>query len=378
MIDPTIPDIFISNNMPVTKDTVNKSEANLQTILEHADTGYVLYNADLQIIAYNSLAQKFARLLYKKDLEEGKHMLYYFPVERHAPLLDITQRVLKGEKIAYETNFTIDGYEIWIEVKWLNVKDAKSKNWGFILTSKDITESKAVAIKLEKITQDLIKRNKALEQFGNIISHNLRAPVANIINIVQLIDTTADDEEKKQFINFILSSSQALIKVIGDINQILELKQHLHEVKTKIYFEPLLDEIKTIINFMIIQNGVTINSNFDSGPYIYSIRSFIYSIFYNLILNSIKYRRDVAPVIELSAIKVNNKIVLSFKDNGKGIDLKRHGANLFGLYQRFDVSVEGSGLGLFMIKTQIEQLGGTINIESEVGVGTEFIIELPA
>lgn len=366
------------NNTPITKNSAKQSEANLKAILEHADTGYVLYNSELKIIAYNALAQKFSGLLYKKELEEGRHMLYYFPVERHYILLDITQRVLKGETIGYETCFIIDNKELWVEVKWLNVKNAKNKNWGFILTSKDITETKSVAIKLEKITHDLLSRNKALEQFGNIISHNLRAPVANIISIVQLIDAAADDEERKLYINFILSSSQALIKVISDINQILELKQHLHEVKEMVYFEPLLEEIKTIINFMIIQNDVTITSNFESGSHVYSIRSFIYSIFYNLILNSIKYRReDMSPVIELSATTVNGKAILSFKDNGKGIDLNRHGANLFGLYQRFDVSVEGSGLGLFMIKTQIEQLGGTINIESTVGVGTTFIIELP-
>ena len=365
------------NNMPIIRKTVKQSEANLQAILEHADTGYVLYNSELKIIAYNALAQKFSGLLYKKELEEGKHMLYYFPAERHQPLLDITQKVLKGEAISYETCFIVDNKELWVEVKWLNVKTAENKNWGFILTSKDITETKSVAIKLEKITHDLLNRNKALEQFGNIISHNLRAPVANIISIVQLVDTAVDEKERKQYTNFILSSSQALIKVISDINQILEVKQHLHEVKEKIHFEPLLEEIKTSINFMIIQNDVTITSNFDGGSYVYSIRSFIYSIFYNLILNSIKYRReDVSPVIELSATTHNDKVILSFKDNGKGIDLNRHGENLFGLYQRFDVSVEGSGLGLFMIKTQIEQLGGSINIESTVGVGTTFIIEL--
>ena len=363
--------------MPIIRKTVKQSEANLQAILEHADTGYVLYNSELKIIAYNALAQKFSGLLYKKELEEGKHMLYYFPAERHQPLLDITQKVLKGEAISYETCFIVDNKELWVEVKWLNVKTAENKNWGFILTSKDITETKSVAIKLEKITHDLLNRNKALEQFGNIISQNLRAPVANIISIVQLVDTAVDEKERKQYTNFILSSSQALIKVISDINQILEVKQHLHEVKEKIHFEPLLEEIKTSINFMIIQNDVTITSNFDGGSYVYSIRSFIYSIFYNLILNSIKYRReDVSPVIELSATTHNDKVILSFKDNGKGIDLNRHGENLFGLYQRFDVSVEGSGLGLFMIKTQIEQLGGSINIESTVGVGTTFIIEL--
>jgi signal transduction histidine kinase len=365
-------------DLPLKIDVLKKSEANLHTILDNADTGYVLYNAQLTIIAYSALAQQFAHLLYNKQLEEGCHLLQYFPEYRHRDLLDITEKVLSGEKVCYESCFIVDNAEVWIEVCWLNIKNEGNKNWGFILTSKDITESKLAAIKVEKITQDLFNRNKALEQFGNIVSHNLRAPVANIINIVQMIDTADTEGEKKILLDFILSSSQTLIKVIGDINQILEIKQHLHEVKEKIFLEPLLNEIKTTINYMIIKDNVIISSDFNDVPYIYSTRSFIYSIYYNLVLNSIKYRReDVTPEIDLSAKVSADKIILKFTDNGKGIDLCRHGHNLFGLYKRFDTSVEGSGLGLFMIRTQIEQLGGSIDVESELGKGTTFTIELP-
>jgi PAS domain S-box-containing protein len=313
-------------NIDTETDSVKKSEANLHTILDNADTGYVLYSSDLIIIAYNTLAQKFAQLLYSKKLVEGNHMLYYFPVERRHALLDITQRVLNGEEIGYEVFFNVNNTEKWIEVKWLHVKNDENKNWGFILTSKDITESKLAALKLEKVTTDLIKRNKALEQFSNIISHNLRAPVANIINIVQMIDWVDDDEERGLYLNFIRSSSQALNKVIDDIHQVLEIKQHIHEVKEKVYFEILLDEIKTIINYMIIKEKVAITNDFDDAPYIYSIRSFLYSIYYNLILNSIQYRRiGVVPKISLSSKIRNGKLVLVFEDNGKGIDLVKHG-----------------------------------------------------
>jgi signal transduction histidine kinase len=74
---------------------------------------------------------------------------------------------------------------------------------------------------------------------------------------------------------------------------------------------------------------------------------------------------------------LKNKIELRFKDNGKGIDLDKHSSHLFGLYKRFDNTVEGKGNGLFMVKTQVEALGGTIRVKSKPGEGAEFIILLP-
>ena len=73
---------------------------------------------------------------------------------------------------------------------------------------------------------------------------------------------------------------------------------------------------------------------------------------------------------------MGNKVELRFKDNGKGIDLEKNGSQLFGLYKRFDTSAEGKGMGLFMVKTQVEALGGIIKVNSKPGEGTEFIIQL--
>jgi len=359
-------------------DVLKKTEANLNAILNHADSGYVLYDDELKIIAYNALAQEFSHLLYSKTLVEGNHLLSYFPENRHNALIEITRQVMDGKKICYEAYFKIDENEKWIEVRWLNVKNEENKNWGFILASKDITEKKLADIKLEKMTNDLLKQNQALEQFANIISHNLRAPVANIISLVNMTMDDNGDFEKELALDFILSSSQALNKVIDDINQILEVKQNIHEVKEKISFDQLLNDIETSINYLIIKEKVIISGDFDELPHIYSIRSFLYSIFYNLVLNSIKYRRiGVAPEIHLSSRQTDNTMVLTFRDNGKGIDMEKHGAKLFGLYKRFDTTVEGTGLGLFMIKSQIEELGGKISVESKLGAGTTFTIELP-
>jgi signal transduction histidine kinase len=110
-----------------------------------------------------------------------------------------------------------------------------------------------------------------------------------------------------------------------------------------------------------------------------TIKSYLYSIFYNLISNSLKYRQhDIPSVIEIKSKVENNKVILLFKDNGMGIDLKKENNAVFGLYKRFHTKyAEGKGIGLFMVKTQIEAIGGSIGIKSEVNKGSEFWIEFP-
>ena len=129
---------------------------------------------------------------------------------------------------------------------------------------------------------------------------------------------------------------------------------------------------------MIIKNSVVVSCNFDEISELTMLKSYLYSIFQNLIVNSIKYRRsETSPVISIKSEVKNGKAIISFEDNGKGIDLEKYGPQLFGLYKRFDFTVEGKGMGLFMVKMQVENLGGTITVESEPDKGTRFLIELP-
>jgi signal transduction histidine kinase len=133
--------------------------------------------------------------------------------------------------------------------------------------------------------------------------------------------------------------------------------------------------VRSSISNMIKKTQVTFISDFSEVNDIYSIKSYVYSIFLNLISNSIKYRRpEQKPVIMITSSKVKDQIEISFKDNGMGIDLEKNGRNLFGLYKRFHYDIEGKGMGLYMVKAQVESLGGTISANSELNKGTEFII----
>jgi signal transduction histidine kinase len=193
-----------------------------------------------------------------------------------------------------------------------------------------------------------------------------------------MLNTDLSAEESSQLLGFVSLAAKALDNTIKDINSILQVKQHLDEVKQPVYFHELVKEIEFSISNLVTKHHATIACDFSGATFVYNLRSYLYSVFYNLISNSIKYRNPaVDPMISISSELNSGKLLLTFKDNGKGIDLNRFGSRVFGLYQRFDSSVEGTGIGLFMVKTQVESLGGHIGLKSEPGMGTEFIIEIP-
>ena len=236
-----------------------------------------------------------------------------------------------------------------------------------------------MALEREKITADLIKHNSDLEQFTYIISHNLRAPVANIIGLSNMLkEHDLEPSEKQQAIDRISLAINNVDTVISDLNMILQVRKPMNEKKEMVCFNDIIDGIKTSIYNTIVNENVQFKCSFKEVDSLFTIRSYLYSIFYNLVSNSIKYRQPgIAPVIIFKSNKLKDKVELSFKDNGKDIDLQKNGSQLFRLYKRFDTTMEGKGMGLFMVKTQVEAIGGTIRVKSKLGEGSQFIIQLP-
>ncbi|MBB3058305.1 PAS domain-containing sensor histidine kinase [Mucilaginibacter gotjawali] len=358
------------------EEAIKKSEANLRTIFDNTDSSYILFDADMKILSFNALADRYSIQQNGKQLEVGTHARDYFTAERWSLIKEMLDRVAKGETVSYEVSYQRgDRTTQWNNVRWLAVKDKNNQNWGFILANKDITETKTAALERERITADLIQHIKDLEQFTYIISHNLRAPVANIIGLSEmLMEEDLDQAEKQEVVERISLSIKNMDTVIQDLNQILQARELTNEKKEKIYFLDLVNAIKTSINNTVVGKKIQFNCQFDVDS-IFSIRSYLYSILYNLSSNSIKYcKAGVSPVITIESHQLKNKIELRFKDNGKGIDLLKNASELFGLYKRFDTTTEGKGMGLFMVKTQVEAIGGTIKVKSKLGEGTEFVM----
>lgn len=177
--------------------------------------------------------------------------------------------------------------------------------------------------------------------------------------------------------NGIADSVKKIDDVIIDLNNIINTKTTLNKKKETVYFSQLVLDITAGITNIADNDDLNIKTDFSAADGMTTVKNYIHSIFYNLISNSIKYRRQSVPLaIEINSRKVKDKIELTFKDNGMGIDLNKKGDQVFGLYKRFHPELtEGKGIGLFMVKTQVEALGGKITVSSEVNAGTAFRIE---
>jgi signal transduction histidine kinase len=246
-----------------------------------------------------------------------------------------------------------------------------------LLTMKD--NLKTSGDELMQTAENLIQRNKELEQFTYIISHNLRAPVANIMGLSQLLALGPDDEaELATLIARLDTSVQSLDHVIRDLNLILDVKQQVHEQMEEVSFEQITEDIKMTFATYVQQGLIEIKCDFKAVDTVHSLKNYIYSIFFNLISNSIKFKRtEEKLLLRITSAQKNDKVSIFFVDNGKGIDLEHNGDKLFGLYRRFDTSVDGKGMGLYMVKTQVETLGGQIHVESSLHAGSTFIVDLP-
>lgn len=262
-----------------------------------------------------------------------------------------------------------------IEDRWRIYSDGASvKAAG---TVQDITERKNAETERSQIIKDLIHRNQDLEQFSYIISHNLRAPVANIIGITNILnDFDLEPDEKNRLIGNIHDSVLRLDHIIQDLNNILKVKAEITEDREYVRFSALVENIKLSIQTTLVNSNVVISYDFSALDELFTIKSYLYSIFYNLIYNSVKFCKPEQPCkISVMSRLAGSQVELSFTDNGMGFHLKNT-TQAFGLYNRFHPHIDGKGMGLFMVKTQVEMLGGHISLQSELNKGSTFKIEI--
>jgi PAS domain S-box-containing protein len=356
-----------------------RSEAKLQTIFNNTKVAYVLIDSDFNVMSFNPLAKSRYKREIGVELEEKFNFLPYLKsLEDNNSLINF-QNVLNGQKIQYEKAFVqADGVKCWYSVNMFPVTSQDEQTMGFIIASEDITDRKLSELDREKMTTDLLHHVKDLEQFAYIVSHNLRSPVANIRGLSNLLheESGLSESDFLKCLDGLLEAANKLDDVITDLNFILQTRRDVDERKEVVNIETTLDSIETSLSEQLTKQKARIEKHLQVSE-IFTLKSYIHSILINLIANAIKYRRpNTAPIITIKTERQGENIYISISDNGMGIDLEKHGAKLFGLYKKFHQHIEGKGMGLYMVKTQVEILGGTIEVKSTLNVGTCFTIRL--
>ena len=228
---------------------------------------------------------------------------------------------------------------------------------------------------LEELSKDLTYQNEQLRSFTDITSHNLRAPASNMVSLMNLYDQENDPEKKEFYISKFKETSHKLINTLDDLYEVVKIKNENNLKKDNLSFEVILQGVISAISIQIEETQAIITHNFAQCPEIQYPKPYLESILLNLITNAIKYRSpDRKPEIHLQTLQKDDDIILTCQDNGIGLDMNKYGSKVFKLHKTFHKNPDARGLGLFIVKNQVEALDGNITMDSEVNKGTTFTI----
>ena len=276
------------------------------------------------------------------------------------------------ETISYKKN----GDEFWVNLSMIPVtnKDGEHSHW--ISIQRDVTEEKEKQREREQLIKELTQNNKDLKQFSYITSHNLRAPLSNLTGLLNLVeDMDVEDPELKEIINGFSKSTHLLNETINDLVKVVIIKDNTSIQKEKVLIKEIFENVFSQLGFLFSLHKPILKIDLEEVTILNINKSYLESIFLNLLTNAIKYKEPTRQLkVTISSKVVNDNLILTFKDNGIGIDMERNKDKIFGLYQRFHNHPDSKGLGLYLVKSQVESMGGSITVVSKVGIGTSFTI----
>jgi signal transduction histidine kinase len=222
------------------------------------------------------------------------------------------------------------------------------------------------------------EQNKRLLNFSYIVSHNIRSHSSNISGIAQILADNPDEETRALFIEGLIKSSKNLDSTLRHLNELLNIQSRINIHKESVSLIQVVTQTLESLVVDLNANNIRIVNEIPDGFKFITDRAYLDSIVLNLISNAVKYRDpEKQSVITICAGKRNQVPYFSVEDNGKGIDMNKFGAKIFGMFKTFHGNKDARGIGLFITRNQIESLGGAIEVDSEPGRGTRFTVCLP-
>ncbi len=231
---------------------------------------------------------------------------------------------------------------------------------------------------LKLANQELVNQNLQLEQFTFMTAHNLRGPVARLIGLGSLYNSEKPEEPfNTEVIRRIKQSSTDLDEVIRDMTVILRTKNGIGEDFANITLRDTMTKVLSQLHPEILEKHIIVKNDLSESFVIHGVGAYVHSVFYNVISNSIKYCGNSKSEIRISSINQDHHVKIIIADNGVGFDADVNREKLFRPFTRFSTIKEGKGLGLYLIKIQMETMRGQVEIESKKNQGTSVVLTFP-
>jgi two-component system phosphate regulon sensor histidine kinase PhoR len=288
---------------------------------------------------------------------------------RFPSIVDNIEQVIKSNEILEKEIQTTDlrWYQMNI-IPYVKMRDKKTD--GVIITFVEIT----MRIKDLKEQEKLIADHEILL---DTISHDIKNPLTNLVMAIELFKGVSPNDEK-EFNSLLKIVDTALTKMHKLIKELTEVRKDEYKYKAEeelLNFEHILEDVRLTLSDNIIAANVIITSAINISEITFSRRK-LRTIIYNLINNAIKFKAtERQPKIIITTYKENDFIVISVKDNGIGINESKFDA-IFSKYYRLENDIEGSGIGLYLVKEIVSNTGGKVLVKSELNKGTEFQVYL--
>lgn len=353
------------------KEQLRESEQMFRTISENFPNGAVaILNKDLTVL-YIAGKEFHTKGSDAASFENTDYTLHFQSPEKEK-LRNYLMKVFEGENAVFEVKHGDQSYMI----SAVPLSEASGNINKILIASQNITRQKRTETEKEMLIEELTQNNTDLRQFSYITSHNLRAPLSNLLGIIKLIDpATITDQMTTQLLQNFEECTLQLNDTVNDLINVLIIKNSVNAKKEKLDIRKVFERVVHSVQNAIEQKNAVIKVDFDSAFEVVFNKSYLDSILLNLITNAVKYSSPTRSLqINVRTEKRDDAVILYFSDNGLGIDLDRYKDRIFGLYQRFHDHADSKGLGLYIINSQIRVMGGEIDVESEVDKGTTFII----
>lgn len=371
------------------KTALVESEKRFESLMNNLNVGVALYDATMIPRMYNKAAYLLLGL--NEDQFVGREVMNpdwnVLDVEgepmknRDFPIIQAMETRLAIRQVVMGVYRPSTNDRVWLMVDAEPMYNEEHELQHVICTYTDFSARRRMEETLKEKNQQLLfsseevnKRNERLLEFAQIVSHNLRSPLSSIAGLSKIY-FSSDDDEKDTSVEYIRDVCSKALETIDDLNEILKVQQNDRLETKELVFEEVFDSVKELMKIKLLGRNVRLEVDFSQAPKLSYPDIYLESIFLNLLSNAIKYTpSSQTPDIKVVS-KVNGKdIVLMFTDSGVGIDLKKHGNEIFNFGKTFHHHKKSKGVGLFLVKNQVRAMGDHIDVESEVGIGTTFII----
>ena len=359
------------------EELIKKSQSRFKSLIDTIDG--IVYEFDLETMTSTFVSKKTEHIL-GYSVEDYENIPNFWenhihPEDReYAIALSAKANKNYTNHVSEYRMISKSGKVIWIRDIMNYVFEDKKPviSRGIMI---DITIMKEAESDLNNSLQLVTEQNKRLLNFSYIVSHNLRSHTSNIESIIYLIESAESENERNEMMHLLKSVSDSLDETMEHLNEVVNINTNINLVTKPLILSSYVNKAKDILSEQIQLHDVSFITNIPDDATVLYNSAYLESIIYNLISNAIRYKHPERKLmIAINLYKENGKDVIEFTDNGIGIDLERNGDKIFGMYKTFNNNSDARGIGLFITKNQIDAMGGTITVDSELNVGSTFKI----